>query len=163
MPLFFFAAILSLLADQLSKIWIRSRLTEGDSLDFLPGVMHLEHVQNHGAAWGVLSGQKWLLILFTLVVIGVIVRSARDVTRRGALASLGFGLILGGAVGNLCDRILFGHVTDFFDLDTSIGALQTFPVFNVADSALSVGVILMLLSFLLSRPDSPTQTSVSSL
>lgn len=152
MPLFFFAAVLSLAADQFSKIWIRSRLPEGETLSFVPGLMHLEHVQNHGAAWGVLSGQKWLLILFTLVVIGVIVRSARDVATRGALAALGFGLILGGAAGNLIDRIVFGHVTDFFDLDTSFRALQTFPVFNVADSALSVGVVLMLLSLLLTRP-----------
>ena len=156
MPLFFFAAVLSLVADQLSKIWIRARLPQGDTLDFWPGVMHLEHVQNRGAAWGVLSGQKWLLILFTLLVIGVIMRSAREVAARGALAALGFGLILGGAVGNLFDRIVFGHVTDFFDLDTPIRALQTFPVFNVADSALSVGVVLMLLSLFGSRPQSQT-------
>ncbi len=155
MPLFFFAAILSLLADQLSKIWIRARLPEGESIDFLTGVMHLEHVQNRGAAWGVLSGQKWLLILFTLVVIGVILHSAREVAQRSALAALGFGLILGGAVGNLTDRILFGHVTDFFDLDTPFSALQTFPVFNVADSALTVGVVLMLISLFLTRPQPP--------
>ena len=92
MPLFFLAAILSFAADQFAKLWIRSRLPEGDSLSFLPGVMHLEHVKNYGAAWGILSGQKWLLIVFTLVVVGVIGRSAREVAARGALSATGFGL-----------------------------------------------------------------------
>ncbi len=152
MPLFFLAAILSFALDQLSKIGVRRALSVGETRDLWPGVIHLEHVQNHGAAWGVLSGQKWLLVAFTLLVIGVIVHSAREVTSRGALAALGFGLILGGACGNLFDRIWFGHVTDFFDLDTPIRAVRTFPVFNVADSALTVGVILMLLSLFLTRP-----------
>jgi signal peptidase II len=80
-------------------------------------------------------------------VVGLIVSSAREVASRSRVAALGFGLILGGALGNLIDRILFSHVTDFFDFDTPIRAVQTFPVFNVADCALTVGVVLMLLSF----------------
>lgn len=159
MPLFFLAAILSLVADQLSKIWIRARLSEGESMALVPGWIHLDHVRNFGAAWGVLSGQKWLLIVFTVVVIGTIVASAREVAARGKLASLGFGLILGGAVGNLTDRILFGHVTDFFDLDTPLAVLQTFPVFNVADSALTVGVVLMLCSMLFGREKSASRVA----
>ncbi len=153
MPLFFLAAIFSLTADQLSKIGIRAQLPEGARLEIWPGWIHLEHVRNFGAAWGVLSGQKWLLIAFTLVVVGVIAASAREVVARGKLAATGFGLILGGAVGNLIDRIVFGHVTDFFDLDTPWPFLQTFPVFNIADSALTVGVILMLVSMFLTRPN----------
>jgi signal peptidase II len=160
MPLFFLAAILSVIADQVTKILIRAHLAEGAQLRFLPGFMHLEYVQNRGAAWGFMSGQKWLLIGFTLLVVVMIVSSAREVCARGKLASLGFGLILGGAVGNLTDRILFGHVTDFFDLDTSIQALRTFPVFNVADSALTVGVICMLISlFWQPRTTSPVSSS----
>ncbi len=155
MPLFFLAAFFALALDQLSKIWIRRTLPLAETRDLWPGVIHLEHVQNQGAAWGVLSGQKWLLIVFTLLVVGIIVRSAREVASRGALAALGFGLILGGAFGNLLDRILFGHVTDFFDLDTAFPVVQTFPVFNVADSALTIGVILMLLSLFLTRPPQP--------
>lgn len=152
MRLFALAASAALLLDQLSKIWIRRTLPLAETRDLWPGVIHFEHVQNLGAAWGVLSGQKWLLIAFTLLVVGIIFRSAREVAARGALAALGFGLILGGAFGNLLDRILFGHVTDFFDLDTPFPTLQTFPVFNVADSALTMGVIAMLLSLFLTRP-----------
>lgn len=152
MRLFALSAVAAFTLDQASKIWIRASLPIGEARELWPGWLHLEHVQNRGAAWGVLSGQKWLLILFTLLIVGLILRSAREVAARGALAAMGFGLILGGAVGNLFDRILLGHVTDFFDLDTPIAALQTFPVFNIADSALSVGVILMLASLLFSRP-----------
>jgi signal peptidase II len=163
MPLFFLAAILSLIADQVSKIFIRGRLGEGEQLDLLPGVIHLEHVRNFGAAWGVMSGQKWLLIGFTGLVIVMIVFSAREVVRRGKLAAAGFGLILGGAVGNLIDRILYGHVTDFFDLDTPVHALRTFPVFNVADSALTVGVILLMISLFFTRGELTAQPEKTSL
>lgn len=155
MPLFFFAALLSFALDQASKIWIRHALPVGGSQPFLPGVMHLEHVQNYGAAWSILSGQKWLLVGFTSLVIVIIIRSAREVAAHGKLAAGSLGLILGGACGNLFDRIWFGQVTDFFDLDTPVHAIQTFPVFNVADSALTVGVIAMLLSLFLTRPPAP--------
>ena len=151
------AAILALLLDQLSKIWIRANLPEGGALPLLPGWMHLEHVHNHGAAWGVLSGQKWLLIAFTVAVTALVVSSAREVSRRGKLAAIGFGWILGGALGNLLDRVMYGYVTDFFDLDTPIAWLQTFPVFNVADSALTAGVILMLITLLRFPDETKTQ------
>jgi signal peptidase II len=156
MPLFFLAAVIALLLDQGSKIYIRSRLSEGASSDLIPGWIHLEHVHNYGAAWGVLSGQKWLLIGFTLAVMVLVAMSAREVVARGKMAALGFGLILGGALGNLVDRVAFGYVTDFFDLDTPVEWLRTFPVFNVADSALTVGVVLMLLSLLRPRRTAST-------
>ena len=142
------AALMALGLDQLSKIWIRANLPEGGQLPLLPSWIHLEHIKNHGAAWGVLSGQKWLLIAFTIAVTALVVSSAREVSRRGKLAAIGFGWILGGALGNLLDRVMFGYVTDFFDLDTPVRWLQTFPVFNVADSALTGGVILMLITLL---------------
>jgi signal peptidase II len=158
MRLFSVVAALAFALDQITKAWIRGRLGVGDTLEFLPGLMHLEHVQNFGAAWGVLSGQKWLLIIFTTIVIAAIASSAREICARGRLGALGFGLILGGAVGNLFDRIVFGHVTDFFDLDTPFRVLQTFPVFNIADCALTVGVVLMVFSLLFSRPLPPPKS-----
>ena len=142
------AALLALALDQGSKIAVRALLGVGSRWPLLPGWIHLEHIRNPGAAWGVLGGQKWLLIAFTMAVTALVLSSAREVSRRGASSALGFGLILGGALGNLFDRVIFGHVTDFFDLDTPVRWLQNFPVFNVADSALTVGVVLMLLSLL---------------
>lgn len=142
------AAILALALDQLSKIWIRANLPAGGELPLVPHWIHAEHVQNHGAAWGVLSGQKWLLIAFTVAVTALVTSSAREVSRRGKLAAIGFGFILGGALGNLIDRVMFGYVTDFLDLDTPVAWLRTFPVFNVADSALTCGVVFMLVTLL---------------
>ncbi len=87
------AAILALGLDQLSKIWIRANLPEGAELPMAPGWIHLEHVKNHGAAWGVLAGQKWLLIAFTIAVTALVLSSAREVSRRGKVAAIGFGFI----------------------------------------------------------------------
>ena len=142
------AALLALALDQISKIVVRAGLGVGSRWPLVPGWIHAEHIQNHGAAWGVLAGQKWLLIAFTIAVTAMVVGSAREVSRRGKLAAIGFGWILGGALGNLLDRVVFGYVTDFFDLDTPINWLQNFPVFNVADSALTAGVVLMLITLL---------------
>lgn len=142
------AALLALALDQISKFVVRASLGVGSRWPLITGWIHAEHIQNHGAAWGVLAGQKWLLILFTIAVTALVVSSAREVSRRGKLAAIGFGLILGGALGNLIDRVVYGYVTDFFDLDTPVRWLQTFPIFNVADSALTAGVILMLVTLL---------------
>ena len=108
------AAITALAIDQISKMVVRASLGVGSKWPLIPGWIHAEHIQNHGAAWGVLAGQKWLLIAFTIAVTALVVSSAREVSRRGKLAAIGFGWILGGALGNLfdprgfwiCDRFL---------------------------------------------------------
>ena len=152
MPLFLLVAALAVLADQLSKIEIRRTLPVlGDSAPLVPGWIHFEHVHNFGAAWGAFSGHKWMLVIFTFVVVGGMLYFAREIIRRGKLTTIGYGLILGGALGNLLDRLYQGYVTDFFDLDTPWEILRTFPVFNVADSCLTVGVTLLLLMALLYR------------
>jgi signal peptidase II len=139
--------LVTLLLDQLSKAWIRSNLAPGDTIAVWPGVMHLSHVWNRGAAWGMLSGQRLLLVGFSIVVLIGAASMARDFVRRGRLATAGLGLIVGGAIGNLIDRVLLGHVTDMVDMDTGWQWLRNFPVFNVADSALTVGVCLLLIHF----------------
>ncbi len=145
------AAGLALALDVASKMWIRAHLPYGARLELIPGWIHLQHVQNHGAAWSVMAGHTTFLILFTFAVIALLAFSAKEITRQGALASTAFGLILGGALGNFIDRATQGYVTDYFDLDTPITWLQTFPVFNVADSALTVGVVLIILASLLKQ------------
>lgn len=142
------AAGVALVLDVASKIWVRTHLPLGGRLPLVPDWIHLQHVQNHGAAWSVLAGHTTFLVLFTLAVIALLLFSAREIARQGALAATAFGLILGGALGNFLDRATQGFVTDFFDLDTPIKWLQTFPVFNVADSALSVGVVLIIVASL---------------
>ena len=149
--IFALVALATVIADQLSKMWIRSWLPLGDENPILPGLLSLSHLLNHGAAWGMLSGQRWFLIGITLVVMVVVWQMARELAPESPWARVGLGLILGGAVGNLIDRVMAGAVTDFIDLGTSIHFIRTFPVFNLADSALTVGVILLILDILLNR------------
>lgn len=149
--IFALVAFATVVADQLAKMWIRSWLPLGSEHEVVPGVFSLSHILNHGAAWGMLSGQRWFLIGITLFVMLVVAQMARELAPESALARLGLGLILGGAIGNLIDRIMAGAVTDFIDLGTSIEFIRTFPVFNIADSALTVGVILLIFDILLNR------------
>jgi signal peptidase II len=149
--IFALVALTTVIADQLSKMWIRSWLPLGGEHELIPGWLSLSHILNYGAAWGMLSGQRWFLIAVTLVVMVVVSQMAREFGPQSGSARLALGLILGGAIGNLIDRIYAGAVTDFIDLGTSIHFIRTFPVFNLADSALTVGVILLLFDILLHR------------
>jgi signal peptidase II len=141
-------AVAVLLLDQLSKLWIRGNIAPGAHIAVWPGVVHLSHVWNRGAAWGMLSGQRAVLIGVSILVLCGAASMARDFVQRGWVATVGLGLIVGGAIGNLIDRIFLGHVTDMIDMDTGWRWLRTFPVFNLADSALTLGVCLLLWHFL---------------
>ena len=138
-------ALIVVVLDQLSKVWIRGNVAPNGEVALWPGVVHLSNVLNRGAAWSLLSGQRWLLVAITLAVIVGMIAASRALLERGALGAWSLGLILGGAVGNLIDRIAHGAVTDMIDMDTSWNVLRTFPVFNLADSALTLGVILLIL------------------
>lgn len=125
--------------DQLTK-WAVIRFMEmGESIPIWEGVFHLTSHRNRGAAFGILQGQRWLFVLITvLVVIGVVAYLNRTRNRR-PLVTVALGLLLGGALGNLVDRIRFGEVVDFLD-----ARLINFPIFNVADSAIVIAVALVL-------------------
>jgi len=143
--LFFLIALLVVSADQLSKIWIRSNLLVGQSL-FEAGFFRITHVHNTGAAFGLFQGQSFLLTIVASVGITVLLVYALVIYRRFPLLDnrLGrpvLGLVLGGAVGNLIDRLRFGYVTDFI-------GVGLWPAFNIADSAITIGVVLLTYSLL---------------
>ena len=153
-----FAALFTVALDQLTKIYIRDAIPLGGRTEAWPGVFHLSNVQNFGAAWGALSGQKALLIFITVAVLAGAIYNAKRVAQHGVLPALALGFIVGGALGNLYDRLVFGHVTDMIDFDTSLRVLATFPVFNLADAALTLGVILMMIQvFFFERDDAKPQ------
>jgi signal peptidase II len=112
-----------------------------DTVPLWLGVFHITHTRNIGAAFSLLEGKTWLLIGSALVVIAVIVGVAQrhEPARMPLSYALALGLPLGGAVGNLIDRLRLGYVTDLFDF-----TLINFPVFNVADSAITVGIVILL-------------------
>ena len=142
-PTAYALALAVLLADQLSKMWFLAQgLAEGESRPVL-GPFNLTMVWNQGVSFGLFRGEaewvRWALTGFSLVVAIVIAVWARKVTR--PLLGWSFGLIMGGAVGNMIDRIRFGAVADFLDFQ----ALKFPWVFNIADSAISIGVVLLLI------------------
>ena len=123
--------------DQLLKSWTVSHLELGQSTGFLPGFLQLTRVHNYGAAWSSFSGKTVLLVAVTAVLlVAVAYLLLRRIVRHplGVAAAL---LILGGGVGNIIDRIANGYVVDMFDL-----LLFDYPVFNLADCFVVVGVIL---------------------
>ena len=144
---FFLTALLVVAADQLSKTWIRSNLAPGELL-FGLGFFRIIHVYNTGAAFGLFQGQSFALTIVGLLGVVAILAYALFYHRRfpsldSRLVKPALGLVLGGTLGNLVDRLNpnLGGVTDFI----SVGI---WPTFNVADSAITVGVILFAYSLL---------------
>lgn len=140
-----FAAIASavLAADQVTKALVRAYIGLHDQITVLPDILWLTHVQNDGAAFGVLDGGRWLFVTISAVVLVAILWALLALESQSRMLLAGLGLVFGGAVGNMIDRVAIGTVTDFFDLGW-------FPVFNIADIALDVGVALIVLWLLFS-------------
>jgi len=141
------AALLVVVTDQLSKFWIRSNLVVGQSLFELGFFQIIRVPPNTGAAFGLFQGHSFALTIVSVVVVAVILCYALFIYRRFPLLDnmpnrIAIGLILGGTVGNLIDRIRFGGVTDFI----SVGSW--WPAFNIADSAVTIGVIIFAYSLL---------------
>ena len=141
--------LLIVVADQLSKVWIRINLPEGHSL-FQVGFFRITHIHNTGAAFGLFRDQSFALTIVAIIAITVILVYTfvgyRHLPWLDSLSGkLALGLILGGTVGNLIDRLRFGYVTDFIDF-------SFWPAFNIADSAVTVGVTIFVVSLLLLSP-----------
>jgi signal peptidase II len=130
--------------DQFAKLVVEARLPEGEAIPILP-ILSLFHVRNTGIAFSMLEGTGFGLVLLPLVVTAVVLVFWARNREGGRLAAAGFAMILGGAIGNLIDRLRLGYVIDFLLLH--FGDWTLF-VFNLADAALTVGPALLLLIYL---------------
>lgn len=139
------------LADQLSKLWVVRSLDFFDQIVVIPGFFHLVHVRNSGAAFGILADSPaWLRVTILVGISSIAVvalvwfvwKAAASREYGGLFLRTGLALVLGGALGNIHDRLVYGNVVDF--LDFFIGSWH-FYTFNLADSAISVGSCLMLI------------------
>jgi signal peptidase II len=159
--LFLGLAGLVVVADQLTKRLAEDRLRGQRSVPVLDDIVRLTYVENRGAAFGLLQDQTAFFVLVGILVIGVIAASYRYLPRSGFLLHLALGLQLGGAIGNLIDRIRQGYVVDFVDFGYRS---NWWPVFNIADSAIVVGVALLALNALSPNPseESPRTGDASS-
>ncbi|WP_427160980.1 signal peptidase II [Aliinostoc sp. HNIBRCY26] len=164
-PLFLSIAFVIVILDQLTKYWVvevvaswpletvtnpKTGLTyDRHTLPLLQGIFHLTYAENPGAAFSILSGQidllRWLSLVVSLVLIGWALFG--PVLNRWE--QIGYGFILGGAIGNGIDRFALGYVVDFFDF-----RLINFAIFNVADSFISIGIVCLLIASLQKTPSS---------
>ena len=143
--LFLITAPLVIITDQLSKLWIKSNLAIGESV-FEIGFFRLTYVQNTGSSFGLFQNQNLILSIVAItgaciVLFLVFFMRHRVEILNTTLGKLSLGLIFGGTVGNLVDRLRFGYVIDFIDFGF-------WPAFNIADSAVTIGVIIFAYSIL---------------
>jgi len=142
MILMWLAAALVLALDQYTKHLVVTNFDPGESRIVIPHLLYLTYVQNRAGAFGLFGTQTWLLVALALAVLALFWYAFRDVARHSALVRIAFGGIAGGALGNIVDRFHYSFVVDFIDL-------RWWPVFNVADSCITVGVALLVLSTIL--------------
>ena len=153
----FVAALVSLILDQTSKIWVESVFALHESKPVIPGFFSLTHVRNLGAAWSILEGHIWLLLTVACVMLAAMIFFFRYLTDGWKERYFAMGLVIGGIFGNSIDRIWRGAVVDFFDFQ--FGSYH-YPVFNIADCAICIGIgIFLLSSFLRPEPEKKAEKS----
>ncbi len=144
MFLYLIPLILIIAADQFSKMLVESIVALDDSITVIDGVFNITYVRNRGAAFGLLTGKKWLLIVVSVIIfallIGYIVKNKPS--SKWLMWSL--TLICAGGIGNLIDRVAFGYVRDFIEV-----TFTRFPVFNLADCGVTIGAVMLALYILI--------------
>jgi signal peptidase II len=140
--IFYLIAFIVLVIDQFTKWLVVQNMEIRESIPVIEGFFYLTSHRNAGAAFGILQGQMWLFYIATIIVVGVVVYYIQVYGRENRLFGISLGLVLGGAIGNFIDRVLFGEVVDFLDVYIFN---YNYPIFNVADSALVVGVIMLII------------------
>lgn len=159
-PVLVAAAALVVGADQWAKVVVTRSIPPGSSVSVISGLLSLTHVQNRGVAFGLLAGISPILMTLaalTLIVLLSYNKGRRTLVRRTSghptwsrASSIGFTLMVGGAIGNLLDRIRFGFVVDYLDV-------HVWPVFNLADAAIVTGAGLVLLVLMRSGPGADSE------
>ncbi|MBO9130244.1 signal peptidase II [Bacillus sp. 165] len=143
--MFYLIALLVVLVDQFTKWLIVKNMDLGESIPIIHDVLYITSHRNRGAAWGILQNQMWFFYVITIVFVIAVVFYIQKYGKQDKFLGLSLGLILGGAIGNFLDRVFRKEVVDF--IHTYIFSYN-FPVFNVADSALCVGVALIFIQTL---------------
>lgn len=140
MFLYYVLAAVIIGVDQWTKYLTVAHIDLHEVVDVIPGVLSWMYIRNTGAAWSILEGKMWFFYLVTIVVVGVVVVYLQKYGKNSRLLSIALAFILAGSIGNFIDRLRVEYVIDMVRLE-----FINFPIFNVADMALSIGVVLMIL------------------
>lgn len=135
-------SIILLCIDQISKLLVVNLLTKTDSITIIKNFFYLTYINNDGAAFSILVGKRIFLILVAIIVIIMLIHYIKKNNIQNKLELVSISLIIGGSLGNLMDRVVRGYVIDFLDFKIFN---YNFPIFNLADTFIVIGVILLLL------------------
>ncbi|RDI47529.1 signal peptidase II [Falsibacillus pallidus] len=153
--MYYIVALFVLLLDQLTKWLIVKNMEFGDEIEIIKNFFYITSHRNRGAAWGILQGQMWFFYLITVVVIGGIIFYMQKHAKGKPLLGISLGMLLGGAIGNFIDRVFRKEVVDF--IHTYIFSYN-FPIFNIADASLTIGVILLMIYMLKEERETKEKT-----
>lgn len=134
----FSIALLIVLLDQAAKFLIKHNFQLNQSTPIIKNILHLTYLTNTGSAFGLFKGLNLIFILFSIAVAIAVLHHLRKIKPAERLLQFSVGLLLGGTIGNLIDRIAYGSVIDFIDF-------RVWPVFNIADSAITISIILLII------------------
>lgn len=135
-------SMILLCIDQISKLLVVNLLTKTDSITIIKNFFYLTYINNDGAAFSILVGKRIFLILIAVLVIVMLIRYIKKNNIQNKLELVSISLIIGGSLGNLMDRVIRGYVIDFLDFKIFN---YNFPIFNLADTFIVIGVFLLLL------------------
>lgn len=142
MTIIIYISIILLLIDQISKLLVVKLIDINSGMELIKNFFYLTYTHNTGAAFSILTGKRIFLILIAVVILIVIFNYLRKNKIESKIEKIAFSLIIGGSIGNLLDRIVRGYVIDFLDFKI-FG--YNFPIFNLADTFIVIGVILLLI------------------
>lgn len=138
--LYLIISLLVVVADQGLKSFIINNYSVGEVHQIIPGILSFNYLQNDGAAWNILTGQMWLFYIISTVAIIICLYFLLNKKYKNPLFDVGISLVLGGIIGNFIDRLHLKYVIDMLQVD-----FMHFNIFNIADSAITVGVILVFI------------------
>lgn len=144
MVIYLMLSLLFIVADQVMKMWIVSNFALHTGQELLPGIVKLFYIQNTGAAWGILAGQQFVFYIITVFGVSAILYLMFQEKGKSKFALTTYSLLLAGALGNFIDRVRLGFVVDMFQFE-----FIDFPIFNIADICLTVGVAALFLYILI--------------
>ena len=142
MSMMIILTVVFLVMDIVSKLVVSNLMNVNDSIAIIKDFFYITYVRNTGAAWSIFSGETWLLVIVSLIIISGIVYYINKNKPKDKFEIFGYSMILGGALGNFIDRIAYGYVIDFIDIYI-FG--YDYPIFNMADGFILIGVVILII------------------
>ena len=137
MNFYVFIALIIVLGDQIIKYLVSTNMFVGQSILVIPNIFHLTYILNAGAAFGILANQRYFFIIIAVLLVAIVIYFRQKLLYQPKAVQMGIYMLLGGALGNMIDRIILGKVIDYMDF-------RIWPIFNLADVAIVLGCMIII-------------------